>query len=63
MMIYKAWAEKADGEKAALAKWAVGQMGQVCQQLSESGLPVATDQGFRAELFLGYMARPVSEKN
>jgi hypothetical protein len=63
MMIYKAWAERETGEKVALAKWSVSQMGQVCQQLSELALPVTTDEAFRAELFLGYMARPVSEKN
>ena len=35
MMTYKAWADKGDGEEYRLAKWAVGQMGQVCQRLSE----------------------------
>ncbi len=63
MMIYQAWATKADGEGYGLAKWAVGQIGKVCQQLSELGLPIETDQAFRAELFLGYMARPGSEKD
>ena len=63
MMIYQAWATKVDGEEYGLAKWAVGQMGQVCQQLSEQGLPTETEQAFQAQLFLGYMARPVSGKN
>ena len=62
MIIYKAWADKGDGEEYRLAKWAVGQMGQVCHQLSQSPLPTETDQIFRAELFLGYMARPSNEK-
>ena len=62
MMIYKAWADKVNGDKYRLAKWAVGQMGQVCQELSESELPVETNQAFRAELFLGYMARQGGEK-
>jgi hypothetical protein len=62
MMIYKAWADKGNGEEYRLAKWAVGQMGQVCQQLSQSPLPTGTDQVFRAELFLGYMARSPGEK-
>lgn len=57
MMSYKAWADKGNGEEYRLAKWAVGQMGQVCEQLSGGTLPTATDQTFRAELFLGYMAR------
>jgi hypothetical protein len=63
MMIYKAWANQGDNKNYRLAKWAVGQMGQVCQQLSEVGLPSQTDQIFRAELFLGYMARPAAEQD
>ena len=62
MMPYKAWADKGDGEEYRLAKWAVGQMGQVCQRLSELELPTETDQAFRAELFLGYMARPPADQ-
>jgi hypothetical protein len=61
MMPYKAWADKGDSEEYRLAKWAVGQMGQVCQRLSELELPSETDQAFRAELFLGYMARSTAE--
>jgi hypothetical protein len=58
MNIYKAWADKGDGEDIRLAKWAVGQMGDVCRQLAEQSLlPKQTDAAFRAELFLGYMAR------
>lgn len=62
MMIYKAWADKSSGEESRLAKWAVGRMGEVCHKLSQLSLPTETDQTFRAELFLGYMARSVSEK-
>ena len=55
MNIYKAWADK-DGNSEA--KEAVGLMGDVCRQLAEqSPLPKQTDAAFRAELFLGYMAR------
>lgn len=61
MMIYKAWADKGTGDKYRLAKWAVSQMGQVCSQLAELALPTEAGQAFRAELFLGYMARPSSE--
>ncbi len=62
MTIYKAWADKGDGEEYRLAKWAVGQMGQVCHHLAQLHLPTETDQAFRAELFLGYLARPPGEK-
>ena len=63
MMIYKAWADKGKSEEFRLGKWAVGQMGAVSHQLSQISLPTETDQAFRAELFLGYMARPSSEKD
>ncbi len=62
MMIYKAWADKGSSEEFRLAKWAVGQIGEICFQLSQLPLPPETDQTFRAELFLGYMARPSVEK-
>ena len=57
MNIYKAWATKADGEEYRLAKWSVGQMGEVCHALSALSVPSRNDQAARAELFLGYMAR------
>jgi hypothetical protein len=53
--IYQAWA-KGEGEERKLARWAVGQIGQICNSIKRP-LPTATDQKFRAELFLGYMAR------
>jgi hypothetical protein len=59
MNIYQAWATKVPGEeeKYRLAKWAVGQMGEICHAIKRP-LPTKTDQTFRAELFLGYLARP-----
>jgi hypothetical protein len=54
--VYKAWADKAEGEPSRLAKWAVGQMGDVCHRLHRP-LPTRADRTFQAELFLGYMAR------
>ena len=59
MNIYQAWATKVSGEeeKYRLAKWAVGQMGDICHVIKRP-LPTKTDQTFRAELFLGYLARP-----
>jgi hypothetical protein len=57
MNIYQAWATKVSGEEYRLAKWAVGQMGEICNSMKRP-LPKKTDQTFRAELFLGFMARP-----
>jgi hypothetical protein len=59
--IYQAWATKSSGEEYRLAKWAVGQMGEICYAIKRP-LPTSTDQTFRAELFLGYMAR-LSKEN
>ena len=57
MGIYQAWATRAEGGEFALAKWAVSQMGHACHVLAGTALPTRTNQAFRAELFLGYMAR------
>ncbi len=58
--IYQAWATKVSGDEFGLAKWAVGQMGVICNTIKRP-LPSKTDQTFRAELFLGYLARPPKE--
>ena len=63
IMIYKAWADKGNGAEFRLAKWTVARIGEICSQLSQLPLCPATDQKFRAELFLGYMSRLSSEKN
>jgi hypothetical protein len=60
MNIYQAWATKVSGEEYRLAKWAMGQMGEICHAIKRP-LPKRTDQTFRAELFLGYLARPPKE--
>jgi hypothetical protein len=62
MNIYQAWAMKSSGEEYRLAKWAVGQMGNICHAIKRP-LPNRTDQTFRAELFLGYMARSPKEND
>jgi hypothetical protein len=63
MLIYQAWAGKSAGEQFALAKWAVGRMGETCHSLAQAPLPITTDSAFRAELFLGYMAREPASEN
>lgn len=61
--IYKAWADKGNSKEFRLAKWAIGQIGEICFRLSKLSLSLQADQTFRAELFLGYMARPPAEKD
>ncbi len=58
--IYQAWASKNSGEEYRLAKWALAQMGEISNTIKRP-LPTKTDQTFRAELFLGYMARTPKE--
>lgn len=62
MNIYQAWATKISGEEYRLTKWIVGQMGEICNTIKRP-LPTKTDQTFRAELFLGYLARPSKEND
>lgn len=56
MNIYQAWANTAVGEEYRLANWVLGQVGEICSVIKRP-LPTMTDQKFRAELFLGYLAR------
>ncbi len=60
MNIYIAWAQKGRGEEFRLAKWVLGQIGKISNQLPRP-LPTETDRTFRAELFLGYLARSVHQ--
>jgi hypothetical protein len=60
LSIYQAWATKVSGEEYRLVKWLMGQIGEICAVIRRP-LPKATDQTFRAELFLGYLARPPKE--
>lgn len=59
--IYQAWSMKVSGEEYRLGKWAVGQMGEITNAIKRP-LPTKTDQTFRAELFLGYLARQTKSK-
>jgi hypothetical protein len=57
LMIYKAWADKVNGEKYGLAKWALSQMGQVANELAGVDLPTRTDDAAKAQMLLGYLER------
>jgi hypothetical protein len=61
LLVYIAWADK-EGEKAKLAKWAVGEMGKIAAQLEESDLDFKPDETDQAKMLLGYLAR-VEKKN
>ncbi|MCL4539499.1 MAG: hypothetical protein M1378_07875 [Bacteroidetes bacterium] len=56
--VYQAWTRKEQGERAKLARWAVGQIGKVTDFLAEQNLPDSTTSPQRAQILLGYLSRP-----
>lgn len=58
VIVYYAWANTAHGEHFRLAKWALAQMGRVSHDLADCELPETTSDAQRAEMLLGYLARP-----
>lgn len=56
LLIYKAWADRFQGEQAGLAKWCLTEMGKVAEKLAELRLPKNMDDTARVEMFLGYLA-------
>lgn len=62
--IYQAWAQKAQGDDAGLAKWALSELGEVSSQLKELPLPKTAGDAEKAQILLGYLARTKSnDKN
>ena len=62
--VYKSWVDKTysskePGEKYALARWAVKQMGQASRELSEQRIPTRVTEADRAQILLGYLSRDV----
>jgi len=56
--IYQAWGNKVQGKEFGLVKWTLGQMGEVCNTLSEYPIPGRIDDAAKAQMLLGYLARP-----
>lgn len=61
--IYQAWTKKESGEKVKLARWALGELGEISDLLSKSNLPSSTTSAERAQILLGYLARPEKKKD
>jgi hypothetical protein len=55
--VYQAWTRKEQGEKVKLARWAVGEMGEIALSLANEGLPTTTDDAAKAQILLGYLAK------
>lgn len=60
---YQAWAATAEGKDSALAKWILGQMGEVSRELGAQDLLTRSDEAIRAQVLLGYLARPERQKD
>jgi len=61
LLIYQAWATKAQGDNVGLAKWVLGQMGQVSADLETADIPKQTDDAVKAQILLGYLAHVRNE--
>ncbi len=61
LLIYQAWATKAQGEKIGLAKWILGQMGRVSSDLENADIPKQADDVIKAQILLGYLAHVKNE--
>lgn len=56
---YQAWAKTLQsGERVRLVKYVLGQLGKICDELTESSLPDHCSDADRAVMLLGYLARP-----
>lgn len=60
---YKNWATRLQsGERVGLTKYFLGEMGRLCNQLKECGIPKTTDDADKAEMLLGYLASSERDK-
>jgi hypothetical protein len=55
---YQSWANTATGDGLGLAKWTLGEMGKVSNHLATLALAAQCDDAAKAQMLLGYLARP-----
>lgn len=54
---YKNWATRLQkGDRVGLVKFLLGEMGRLCNQLKDCGIPKTADNADKAEMLLGYLA-------
>lgn len=58
LRVYQAWARTGQSENMGLARWALGQLSKISSHLAESSLPSTTTSSDRAQILLGYLAKP-----
>ncbi|MHB8182828.1 MAG: hypothetical protein ACYDDN_03630 [Candidatus Desulforudaceae bacterium] len=54
--LYKGWADTGQGKDIGLAKWALGQISQISNELSSMPLPDRASDADKAQILLGYLA-------
>lgn len=61
---YHAWAQTLKGgDEVRLVKYYLKQLGDVSDQLKDTALPQRCTDADKAQMLLGYLARPKSEEN
>lgn len=62
LRIYYAWATKVQGDEYKLVKWMMSKMGEISAELENVAWPSMNDDAAKAQVLLGYLARPKSEE-
>jgi len=62
---YKDWTRKEQSATVALARWCIGEIGEICSMLADktNPLPTSTTSAERAQILLGYLARSEQKEN
>ncbi len=63
LLVYQGWATAAQsGDSIALAKWLLGELAKVERDIDKSNLSMCSDDTEKAQMLLGYLARPEQAK-
>lgn len=60
---YQAWAKTIAGDPAGLARYFLSELGGVCSELSSSAIPARCADADKAQILIGYLARPEKSDN
>lgn len=60
---YQAWANSVSGDGVGLAKWTLQQFSRVAKELGEQTIPERCSDAEKAQVLLGYLARPENSGN
>ena len=60
---YQAWARTSSGDEAALARYFLGELGNVCSEMEQAALPDRCADSDKAQMLIGYLARPAKSES